>query len=187
MLRLRDQKVVPEVVDIPIMHIMSELRLFAETDPVRARLDFSNLHRLPNYEVRISKKINGSCKQNLCVELAHRKGFKVLIFFSNDPEAKPQVKFEFCGETGPYKPDYLDGKWVPQVWFAQIALDAEKRFLSAMMKTRDTKKEMAKTTQRASRMSQQHITEYSKLSEKEKSLMKTDTHKKKGDSNHGKF
>jgi len=179
------QKVVPEVVDMPIMHIMSELRLFAEIDPVRARLDFSNLHRLPNYEVRITQKINDNCKQNICVELAHRKGFKVLIFFSNDPDAKPQVEFEFCGDTLPYKPDYLKGKWAPQVWFSQIALDAEKRILSAMMKPRDTKKEMANTAQRASLMSLQHETECSKLSKKKKSLIKSNTHKKKGDSNHG--
>ncbi len=119
-------KVLPEIVDMPILTVTPSLRAFCDAAPLRTRLDFANLRRLHDYEMRLRALALGG-KERLCVELTHcTRGFSTLIVFGPNPDAKPAVLVERNGAMMEYDSPFLRDHWTPMIWFTQIALAVEK-------------------------------------------------------------
>ena len=120
------RRFVPEVIDEPVSQVNPALRAFAEAAPVRTRLDFASLRRLPGQDLRVTDmRLDGA--ELPCVELTHRAmGYKAAIVFGPDPLARPHVFVDTGAELVRYEPEFLNGGWSPLIWFTQIALEIEK-------------------------------------------------------------
>lgn len=124
------RKVLPEVVAMPALKAGPLLRAYVQADPARARMDLGNLRRLTGFHMRVLEGPEaGAGEGRLCIELAHRSGrYKATLVVGADPEAAPSVVIEQGQgkDLMEFRPEFLDSRWVPQVWLTPIAVAVEK-------------------------------------------------------------
>ncbi len=123
-------RVTPELVNEPMVTVGPALSALADADPVRARLDFANLRRLTNYDIRVSEiAARDGGAPRACVCARHRaREYTVLIETGDAPLSAPSVFVETGGRVMQYTPAFLNEDTAAHIWFAPLVLAVEREF-----------------------------------------------------------
>ncbi len=120
-------RVVPESIDGRLLAVPAALRRFAKAFPERAVLDFDNLRRLRNYRMTVSVLPTTHGVESPCIEMTHKtRNYRTLILFSDASSQSPEVLVEIDGEITRFESSYLNGQFLPVVWFTPIVLEVER-------------------------------------------------------------
>ncbi|MBU0719175.1 MAG: hypothetical protein KJ749_13070, partial [Planctomycetes bacterium] len=132
----RYRKVIPKLVDEPILRVNPTLAAILEAAPVRLKLDMAALRALPNHDVALTELSPRDGEALPCIKLTHQAlGYTAYIALGGKPKSPPKAFVDTGGEVLHFAPKFLNGSWTPLIWFTQIALEIEEEMAARNQET----------------------------------------------------
>ena len=125
-------KIAPEIADVPVLIGGPVLEAFFDANPVRAVLDFANLHRLSHYSLQLTEsELDGVDPARACICLTHHsRPYEILIEFAADTSSVPRIMVDLDGHLFDYEPEFLNPATAPSIWFTPLVLAVEREIES---------------------------------------------------------
>ncbi len=131
----RYRPIVPQVVTAPTVAVLPRLEQYFQEHPIRAKLDFEALKKLPDHDFSILKS-----DQYLVLKIVNKSLGYRLVIKHNNGSCTPTCQVVRNGKVESVSIESL-ANWNPSIWFTQICIEVEKLMSVKYPKVKEPKNE----------------------------------------------